>query len=93
MDDIIKWASEIWGAHIKWGPGQIARLEKFHEKVIEAEQKKMQLWHDAVKEQHRMDILAEREACAELCFHSPPEDEYESPLAAVYKAIRNRSNP
>lgn len=67
MDEITKWASEIWGAHIKWGPGQIARLEKFHEKAIEAEQKKMQLWHDAVKEQHRLDILAEREACAKVC--------------------------
>jgi hypothetical protein len=32
----------------------------------------------------------EREACAELVYHSPPSDEYESPLKAVYHAIRNR---
>jgi hypothetical protein len=33
----------------------------------------------------------EREACANLVFHSPPSDEYESPLKAVYEAIRARS--
>ena len=32
----------------------------------------------------------EREACAELVFNSPPSDEYESPLRAVYNAIRAR---
>ena len=32
----------------------------------------------------------EREACAELVYHSPPSDEYESPLKAVYNAIRAR---
>jgi hypothetical protein len=37
-------------------------------------------------------VLAEREACAELVYHSPPSDEYESPLKAVYNAIRNRGN-
>lgn len=31
---------------------------------------------------------AEREACAKLVFNSPPSDEYESPLQAVYDAIR-----
>jgi hypothetical protein len=34
----------------------------------------------------------EREACAELVFNSPPSDEYESPLRAVYNAIRARGN-
>jgi hypothetical protein len=37
-------------------------------------------------------IAAEREACAELVFNSPPSDEYESPLRAVYNAIRARGN-
>jgi hypothetical protein len=32
----------------------------------------------------------EREACAKLVFNSPPSDEYESPLRAVYNAIRAR---
>jgi hypothetical protein len=31
---------------------------------------------------------AEREACAKLVFNSPPSDEYESALQAVYDAIR-----
>jgi hypothetical protein len=37
-------------------------------------------------------VLAERKACAELVYNSPPSDEYESPLKAVYDAIRNRGN-
>jgi hypothetical protein len=32
----------------------------------------------------------EREACAKLVFNSPPSDEYEPPLLAVYNAIRAR---
>ena len=35
-------------------------------------------------------IEREREACAKLVFNSPPSDEYESPLQAVYDAIRAR---
>jgi hypothetical protein len=34
---------------------------------------------------------AEREACAKLVFKSPPSDEYEPPLLAVYNAIRARN--
>jgi hypothetical protein len=37
-------------------------------------------------------VEAEREACSELVYNSPPSDEYESPLKAVYDAIRNRGN-
>jgi hypothetical protein len=37
-------------------------------------------------------VEIEREACAELVYNSPPFDEYESPLKAVYDAIRNRGN-
>jgi hypothetical protein len=33
---------------------------------------------------------AEREACAQLVYNSPPSDEYENPLKAVYEAIRAR---
>jgi hypothetical protein len=42
------------------------------------------VWNAAVK--------AERDACAELVYNSPPSDEYESPLKAVYDAIRNRGS-
>jgi hypothetical protein len=34
----------------------------------------------------------ERDACAELVYNSPPSDEYESQLKAVYDAIRSRGN-
>lgn len=34
----------------------------------------------------------EREACAKLVFNSPPSDEYEPPLLAVYTAIRARGD-
>ena len=46
-------------------------------------------WLEAFAELVRAD---EREACANLVFHSPPSDEYESPLVAVYNAIQERSN-
>ena len=35
-------------------------------------------------------VAIEREACAELVYNSPPSDEYESPLKAVYDAIKAR---
>jgi hypothetical protein len=35
-------------------------------------------------------VASERDACAELVYHSPPSDEYESPLEAVYNAILER---
>jgi hypothetical protein len=38
----------------------------------------------------RAGVKAEREACAELVYNSPPSDEYESQLKAVYDAIRAR---
>jgi hypothetical protein len=43
-------------------------------------------------EYERSIAAQEREACAELVYNSPPSDEYESPLKAVYDAIRNRGN-
>jgi hypothetical protein len=35
-------------------------------------------------------VRLEREACAELVYNSPPSDEYESQLKAVYDAIQAR---
>jgi hypothetical protein len=61
-------------------------------------------FRDAFSEEHVQAVLQdlkafealvradEREACAELVFNSPPSDEYESPLRAVYNAIRARGN-
>ena len=45
---------------------------------------------DGIEKFAALVAAAEREACAELVFNSPPSDEYESPLRAVYNAIRAR---
>jgi hypothetical protein len=47
---------------------------------------------DALKAFEAFVRADEREACAELVYNSPPSDEYESPLKAVYDAIRARGN-
>ena len=66
-------------------------IEKFAELVRADERERGQKWFDAVTAQHKQEILAERYACAELVYNSPPSDEYESELKAVYNAIRARS--
>jgi hypothetical protein len=72
-----------------FGPEQ---LKAFADLVRADEREEFQRWFDAVTAQHKQLILAEREACAELVYNSPPSDEYESPLKAVYDAIRDRGN-
>jgi hypothetical protein len=67
-------------------------MERFAALVRADERAQGQKWFDAVTAQHKQLILAEREACAELVYNSPPSDEYESPLKAVYNAIRARGN-
>lgn len=47
---------------------------------------------DQMREYARQAVEAEREACAQLVYHSPPSDEYESPLEAIYDAIRARGS-
>jgi hypothetical protein len=77
------------------------RLEAFAKLIIESERKVlMQLFTDPENqptqygtvtiEYMRCEMAAEREECAELVYNSPPSDEYESPLKAVYDAIRAR---
>jgi hypothetical protein len=68
------------------------QLESFIALVRADEREQGQKWFDAVTAQHKQEVLAEREACAKLVYNSPPSDEYESPLKAVYDAIRNRGN-
>ena len=67
-------------------------LAAFEALVRADEREEFQRWFDAVTTQHKQEIFAERKACAELVYNSPPSDEYESPLKAVYDAIRARSN-
>ena len=68
----------------------IEKLKRFEALVRADEREQGQKWFDAVTAQHKQLILAEREACAELVYNSPPSDEYESQLKAVYDAIRAR---
>ena len=44
----------------------------------------------AMENAYEMGVDFEREACAQLVYYSPPSDEYENPLKAVYEAIRAR---
>ena len=77
MKDTINTARE---AGIEFSPAQFSG-------VLEAEidEFSLKVFEDIVR-------ADEREACANLVFHSPPSDEYESPLKAVYEAIRARGN-
>ena len=75
---------------------ELRRLERFAELVRADERNSWPAEMEAMERQVNIltDALAqEREACANLVFHSPPSDEYQSPLVAVYNAIRARSNP
>jgi len=67
------------------------RLERFAE-LVRADERNRTWTQEHWTEYERSIVEAEREACANLVFHSPPSDEYESPLVAVYNAIRARSN-
>ena len=74
----------------------VAVIERFAALVRADERNSWPAEMEAMERQVNIltDALAqEREACANLVFHSPPSDEYESPLVAVYNAIRARSNP
>ena len=62
----------------------ITRLKDF-EALVRADERDRAMRENAY-------VQAEREACAQLVYNSPPSDEYESPLSAVYNAIRARGN-
>jgi hypothetical protein len=62
---------------------------------LDGQNKSMPLWVVKPEELKAFAELVradERDACAELVYNSPPSDEYESQLKAVYEAIRNRGN-
>ena len=73
----------------------VAVIERFAALVRADERSSWPAEMEAMERQVNIltDALAqEREACANLVFHSPPSDEYQSPLVAVYNAIRARGN-
>jgi hypothetical protein len=92
MKTTIDMAREVYGAHTEWSGAPLDRLEQLVALVRADEREQGQKWFDAVTAQNKQLILAERKACADLVYNSPPSDEYESPLKAVYDAIRNRGN-
>ena len=91
MKTTIDMARAVYGAHTEWTGAPLDRLEQLVALSRADEREQGQKWFDAVTAQHKQLILAEREACAELVYNSPPSDEYESQLKAVYDAIRARS--
>jgi hypothetical protein len=84
MRDTIDMAREVYGAHTEWTGAPLDRLEQLVA-LVRADERDRAIRENAY-------VLAEREACAELVYDSPPSDEYESPLKAVYDAIRNRGS-
>ena len=96
--DIIAMAREAGAIHIHKSPKEFAlvgneAIERFAELVRADERNSWPAEMEAMERQVNIltDALAqEREACANLVFHSPPSDEYQSPLVAVYNAIRAR---
>ena len=69
--------------------GTLGCLERFAELVRADEREQGQKWFDAVTAQHKQAILAEREACAELCVKLAVGGGFAADCAT---AIRARSN-
>jgi hypothetical protein len=63
---------------------------KAFEALVRADERNRTWTQEHWTEYERSIAAQEREACAELVFNSPPSDEYESPLRAVYNAILAR---
>lgn len=68
-------------------------IERFAELVRADEREQGQRWFDAVTAQHKQAILAEREACAKVCYELPWKDMGHIPSNLAFAAaIRARSN-
>jgi hypothetical protein len=94
MRDTIDMAREVYGAHTEWSGAPLDRLEQLVA-LVRADEREQSLRREKfIAERWAIECASqveiEREACAELVYNSPPSDEYESPLKAVYDAIRNR---
>jgi hypothetical protein len=94
MRDTVDMAREVYGAHTEWTGAPFDRLEQLVA-LVRADEREQSLRREKfIAERWAIECAAqveiEREACAELVYNSPPSDEYESPLKAIYDAIRNR---
>jgi hypothetical protein len=88
---------DLW--HKVWpDPGAFVRasaqdLERFEALIRADEREQSQKWFDAVTAQHKQLILAEREACAKVCYELPWKDMGHIPSNLAFAAaIRNRGN-
>jgi hypothetical protein len=74
MRETIDMARAVYGAHTEWTGAPLDRLEQLVALVRADEREQGQKWFDAVLEQHKINVLAERsagvkaerEACAKL---------------------------
>ena len=72
MRDTIDMARESGAIHVHGKPKEFAIVGNYALKAFEAlvradEREQGQKWFDAVTAQHKVEILAEREACAKVC--------------------------
>jgi hypothetical protein len=81
-DKVDAWQNDFWTITQE-------ELERLVALVRADEQKK---WEDQTAVEIHEAVLEERKACAKLVYNSPPSDEYQSPLEAVYYAIEARGN-
>jgi hypothetical protein len=77
---------------LEWGCST-EQLKAFAALVRADEREQGQKWFDAVTAQHKQLILAEREACAKVCYELPWKDMGHIPSNLAFAAaIRNRGN-
>jgi hypothetical protein len=93
MKTTIELAREVYGAHTEWSGAPLERLEQLVALVRADEREQGQKWFDAVTAQHKQLILAEREACAKVCYELPWKDMGHIPSNLAFAAaIRARGN-
>jgi hypothetical protein len=61
---LIEMLHKVYGDHTVWTEAQLLRLKELERLVRADEREQGQKWFDAVTEQHKAAILAERLACA-----------------------------
>jgi hypothetical protein len=84
MKTTIDMAREVYGAHTEWNDSQLERLEQLVA-LVRADERERAMRENAY-------VLAEREACAKVCFGFEGADPLGVSLDCA-AAIRARSKP
>ena len=94
MRDTIDMARESWIDVYGLGHERAKFIDalKHFEALVRADERNRTWTQEHWTEYERSIAAVVREECAELVYNSPPSDEYESPLKAIYDAIRARGN-